>query len=218
MPVHPLCGHRGGPNPRSTASAPQVAYLGAALRPGGGPWAAQCTGACDSGWWLGCRQSGPGGVWMTGARGMARGNRGAFNWPALVGQCKPPRWHQMPGIFLGPSLLPVVAETAAQNNTTVWHKSGQLALGLCVPKPGAKCLNAPRAAHALWRGPSFWHGTCNMHTKLGGHARTMVGSVAWPQWFCQWATDGLLATQGGQGPASHRPSRVRPPGACSGQV
>ena len=52
---------------------------------------------------------------------------------------------------------------------------------------------------------------CNMHTKLGGHARTMVGSVAWPQWFCQWATDGLLATQGGQGPASHRPSRVRPP-------
>ena len=64
----------------------------------------------------------------------------------------------MPGIFLGPSLLPVVAETAAQNNTTVCHKSDQLPFGL-----GPVCAKTRRQvfkfecppAHALWL-----HATC----------------------------------------------------------
>ena len=118
--------------------------------PGGLPWhrvaprrwpVGGCTGACDSGCWLGCRLGQVGFGWLT--QGAWQGAAGV-HWQAMVGKSKPPRWHQTPGIFSGPSWLPVVAETAAQNNTTVWHKSGQLALGLCVPKPGAKCLNAPR--------------------------------------------------------------------------
>ena len=118
--------------------------------PGGLPWrriaprrwpVGGCTGACDSGCWLGCRLGQVGFGWLT--QGAWQGAAGV-HWPAMVGKCKPPRWHQTPGIFSGPSWLPVVAETAAQNNTTVWHKSSQLALGLCVPKLGAKCLNAPR--------------------------------------------------------------------------
>ena len=144
VPVHPLCGHRGGRNPLEHSLC----------HPGGLPWrrvaprrwpVGGCTGACDSGCWLGCRLGQVGFGWLTqGAwQGATR-----VHWPALVGKCKPPRWHQTPGIFSGPSLLPVVAETAAQNNTTVCHKSDQLpfGLGLVCAKPGAKCssLNAPR--------------------------------------------------------------------------
>ena len=70
-----------------------------------------CTGACDSGCWLGCRLGQVGFGWLT--QGAWQGAAGV-HWPAMVGKCKPPRWHQTPGIFSGPSWLPVVAETAAQ--------------------------------------------------------------------------------------------------------
>ena len=167
--MHPLCGHRGGPNP-----------LGHSLcHPGGLPWrrvaprrwpVGGCTGACDSGCWLGCRLGRVGFGWL--AQGAWQGATGV-HWPALVGKCKPPRWHQMPGIFLGPSLLPDVAETAAQNNTTVCHKSDQLPFGL-----GPVCAKTRRQvfkfecppAHALWL-----HATCTPSLR-GMHA----------PWWAEW--------------------------------
>ena len=112
--------------------------------PGGLPWrrvaprrwpVGGCTGACDSGCWLGCRLGQVGFGWL--AQGAWQGATGV-HWPALVGKCKPPRWHQTPGIFLGPSfkLPPIVAETAAQNDKTVWHKTGhfQLQVGALWPR------------------------------------------------------------------------------------
>ena len=100
VPVHPLCGHRGGPNPRSTASATQVAYLGAALRPGGGSWAAAPVPVTAGAGWAAVWARWGLGAWL--AQGAWQGATGV-HWPALVGKCKPPRWHQTPGIFLGPS-------------------------------------------------------------------------------------------------------------------
>ena len=209
VPVHPLCGHRGGPNLWSTAPATQVAYLGAALRPGGGPWAAAPVPVTAGAGWAAVWARWGLGAWL--AQGAWQGATG-LHWPALVGECKPPRWHQMPRIFLGPSLLPVVAETAAQNNTTVCHKSDQLPFGL-----GPVCAKTRRqvfecpSAHALWL-----HATCTPSLR-GMHA----------PWWAQW--HGPSGSANGP-PMACWPRRVDralpattqavcgPQGQCSGQV
>ena len=119
VPVHPLCGHRGGPNPWSTAPATQVAYLGAALRPGGGPWAAAPVPVTAGAGWAAVWAGWDLGGWR---KGHGKGQQGCIGQPWWASVSHPGGTKCLE--FLGPSLLPVVAETAAQNAKTVWHKTG----------------------------------------------------------------------------------------------